>query len=614
MVRQLSYTSETTSETTSEPSSINFFQPDPKRDKRDSRYIYRAVAFILLTTALMGLNVYRLVQLQLIEGKQNRLRAEENRIRLLPIPSKRGLILDRNDQPLASNHLTRAVYLWPKEQTKQQWQKTAAQLSEVLNVPTEQILAKLEKVNYNSAAPVRVTSSVTPEAFVWVGENALQLPGVEIRSDSNRYYPHGDLAAHVIGYIGEATLEDLKAHPEYPMGMIVGKLGLEAGVNDKIAGVWGARLIEVNGQNQELRLLGEKPPITGTAMKLTLDLGVQKAAEDGIGYRRGAAVALNVKTGEVLAMASSPRFDPNTFTKPISTEEWERLQGEDNPFLNRTLQGYPPGSTFKIVSSAAGMGSGKFSPDSMIATSAAITVGGITFHEHSGGYGVIGFRDALAFSSNTFFYRLGMAIGADEIAKWAERFGVGTTDLELLKLTEGSTGFVPTPDNKEEIFGEPWYLGDTITMSIGQGAVLVTPLELAVMVATAANGGYRVKPHLLTEMTNTPETKPVPTGLDPAAINTIKEGLIGVVQYGTGQGMNDGTIPLTGGKTGTSEVLWQRSHSLFVGFGPANNPEIAVAVVIENGGYGSVAAAPVAKQMFQAYFGKKGEQGIGNRE
>ncbi|MEA5520591.1 penicillin-binding protein 2 [Limnoraphis robusta Tam1] len=598
MVRQLSISSETRSIDYSKPLS---------RDKRDHHSLYRAVAFILLITTLMGFSIYRLVQLQLIDGKQNRLRAEENRIRLLPIPSNRGLILDRHDQPLAANHQTRAVYLWPKEQTKAQWQKTAAQLSEVLDIPTEQIIAKLERVDYESAAPVRLTQSVTPEAFIWIGENALKLPGVKIHSDSNRYYPHGDVAAHVIGYIGEATLEDLKANPEYPMGMIVGKLGLEAGANDQLSGVWGARLIEVNAQNQEIRMLGEQAPVGGTTIKLTLDLAIQKAAEEGIGYRRGSAVALNVKTGEVLAMASSPRFDPNIFTKPISSEQWQLLQGEDNPFLNRTMQGYPPGSTFKIISSAAGMGSGKYTPGSVIATSDAITVGGITFHEHSGGYGVIGFRDALAFSSNTFFYNLGMDVGPEEIAKWAERFGIGTTDLKLLKLTEGSSGFVPTPDNKEKIFGEPWYLGDTITMAIGQGAVLTTPLELAVMVSTAANGGYRVKPHLLASMTNTPETKPVPTGLTPEAINTIKEGLVAVVEYGTGQGMKDG-LPLTGGKTGTSEVLGQRSHSLFVGFGPAANPEIAIAVVIENGGYGSVSAAPVAKQMFQTYFANKNKK------
>ncbi|MDY7021098.1 MAG: penicillin-binding protein 2 [Cyanobacteriota bacterium] len=587
---------------------MDFPKPASGREKRDSRYLYRAVAFILLTTALLGLSVYRLAELQLIGGKQNRLRAEENRIRLLPIPSNRGRIVDRNNQLLADNQMTRAVYLWPKEQTKAQWQETATKLSEVLEVPTQEIIEKLEKVDYQSAAPVRVSASITPEAFVWIGENSLQLPGVEVRSDANRYYPQGSLAAHVIGYIGEATRADLEANPEYPMGMIVGQLGLEAGANDQLAGVWGARLVEVDAQNKELRLLGERPSVGGTGIKLTLDIPLQRAAEQAIGYRRGAAVALKVKTGEVLAMASSPRFNPNLFTKPISSQDWESLQGEESPFLNRTLQGYPPGSTFKIISSAAGMGSGKFSPYSLIGTSAAITVGGITFHEHSGSYGVIGFRDALAFSSNSFFYRLGMAIGADEIAKWAKRFGIGTTDLKLLKLTEGSTGFVPTPDNKEEIFGEPWYLGDTVTMSIGQGALLATPLELAVMVAAAANGGYRVKPHLLADMTNTPETKPTPTGLEPEAVEKIKDGLIAVVQYGTAQGVNDGTIPLTGGKTGTSEVLWQRSHSLFVGFAPADKPEIAVAVVIENGGYGSVSAAPVAKKMFQTYFVNKNKK------
>ncbi len=598
MVRQLSFLSETRSLEISKPAT---------RNKRDNRYLYRAIAFILLTTVLTGLSVYRLVQLQLVEGKQNRLRAEDNRIRLLPIPSNRGRILDRNNQPLAENHLTRAVYLWPKEQTKEQWQKTAAKLSPVVGISTEQIITQLERVNYQSAAPVRISQSVTPEVFIWISENALQLPGVEIRSDSNRFYPHGDSAAHVIGYIGEATLEELKAKPEYPMGMIVGKLGLEAGAHDQLSGVWGARLVEVNAQNQEIRLLGEKPSVGGQTIKLTLDLAVQKAAEQAIGNRRGAAVALNVKTGEVLAMASSPRFNPNLFTKPISSEQWENLKRQDNPFLNRTLQGYPPGSTFKIVSSAAGMGSGHFSPGSVIATSDSITVGGITFHEHSGGFGVIGFRDALAFSSNTFYYRLGMTVGANEIANWAKRFGIGTTDLKLLKLTEGSRGFVPTPDNKEEIFGEPWYLGDTITMSIGQGAVLATPLELAVMVATTANGGYRVKPHLLANMTNTPETKPEPTGLSPEAIKKIKDGLVAVVEYGTGQAMKEG-LPLTGGKTGTSEVLHQRSHSLFVGFGPAQNPEIAIAVVIENGGFGSVAAAPVAKQMFQTYFANQNKK------
>lgn len=570
--------------------------------KREVRPLHRAVFLMLLATLAMGVHSFRLVQLQFIEGSKNRERAEENRIRLIPIPSNRGYILDRNDKPLAANHLTRALYVWPKEHSPEKWQEIAKMISPVIDIPSERILATIEKAGYQSGASVRISQSVTPESFIWLGEKAL--PGVEVRSESNRYYPQGNLAAQILGYIGEATGEDLKKHPEWPMGMTMGQLGIEAQANQKLSGVWGSRLIEVNSMNQELRELGEKESKGGENVKLTLDLELQKTAEATLGDRRGAAVALNAKTGEILAMASSPRFDPNMFTKPISQKQWEELQNGDDPFLNRALQGYPPGSTFKIVSSAAGMGSGKFSPDSVIGTYGSITVGGITFNEHSGGYGVIGFRDALAFSSNTFYYQLGMAVGPEAIAEWGKRLGIGNNSLKLLGLQEGSEGFIPTPEDKEKTYGEPWYLGDTVTMSIGQGAVLATPLELAIMVAAIANGGYRVKPHLLMDLTQTPEAKPERTGMKPEAVQVIKDGLVSVVQYGTAQGMNDGSIPLTGGKTGTSEVLGQTSHSLYVAFGPAQNPEIAIAVVVENGGYGSKSAAPIAKAMFQTYFAK----------
>ena len=389
------------------------------------------------------------------------------------------------------------------------------------------------------------------------------------------------------------------------MGMIVGQMGIEASSNEKIAGVWGDRLIEVKAQNQELRLIGETPPKPGEAVQLTIDLSMQKAAETALGNRRGAVVALDVKTGAGLVMASHPTFDPTLFTRKITKEEWETLQDAENPFLNRAMQGYPPGSTFKIVTSVAGLESGKFSPDSILGTSSYITVGGIDFNEHSGGYGNIGFREALAFSSNTFFYQVGISTGPEQISKWGHRLGIGKeTDLNLLGLGGGDRGQIPTPAQKEKIYKEPWYAGDTVTMSIGQGLVLMTPLEAAVMVSSIANGGYRVKPHLLTSMTGTPQTQRVHTGMKPSTVQVIKEGLIAVVAEGTGQAMNDGSIPLTGGKTGTSEVIGQKDHSLYVAFGPAEKPEIAIAVVVENGGFGSVAAAPIAKEVFQAYFGK----------
>ncbi|HLO47551.1 MAG TPA: penicillin-binding protein 2 [Kamptonema sp.] len=577
---------------------------------------YRALVLMLLATGLMSMHVFRLVQLQLVEGKQHRERAENNRIRLVPKPSNRGYILDRNGKPLAANRLTRSVYLWPKEQSPEQWKITASKLSSLLNVPVSDILYKLEQAGYQSYRPVRLSQSLTPEVFVMLGELAAEFPGVEMQAESSRYYPNGDVASHVIGYIGEATADDLKAHPEYPMGMIVGQMGIEASANREIAGVWGERLIEVNAQNievnaqnQEEQPLEKKAAKGGANVQLTIDLEMQKTAEKALGNRRGGVVAIDVKTGGVLVLASHPDFDPNMFTRKVSKKEWDRLQGEDKPFLNRALQGYPPGSTFKIVTSAAGIESGKFSADSMVGTSAFITVGGIQFNEHGGGYGYLGFRDALAFSSNTFYYQVGLATGPEQIAKWGSLLGIGeTTSLKILGLGGGSHGTMPTPELKEKLYGEPWYAGDTVTMSIGQGLVLVTPLEAAVMVGAIANGGYRVKPHLLASQTNTALTKPEPTGMKPETVNVIREGLIAVVQEGTGQGLNDGSIPLTGGKTGTSEVMGQQDHSWYVAFGPADKPEIAIAVVVENAGFGAVAAAPVAKEIFKTYFNGKAQK------
>lgn len=255
--------------------------------KRPSRPIHRAILLMLLATGLLGMHVSRLVQLQLVEGKQNRERAENNRVRLVPMPANRGHLVDRQGKLLAANNLARSVYLWPREQTPEQWKVTADKLSPLLKIPAQEILKKLKQVNPQSYRPVRLRQSLSPEVFVPLAEQVGQLPGVEVRPEANRYYPEGSLAAHVMGYIGEATEADLKAHPEYPMGMIVGQMGIEESSNSKIAGVWGDRLIEVNAQNQELRLIGETPPKPGEPVQLTIDLEMQKAAEQALGSRRG---------------------------------------------------------------------------------------------------------------------------------------------------------------------------------------------------------------------------------------------------------------------------------------------------------------------------------------
>ncbi|MBF2026099.1 MAG: penicillin-binding protein 2 [Oscillatoriales cyanobacterium C42_A2020_001] len=568
----------------------------------------RAIALILLGSALVAVCGARLAQLQILQGNYYRERAEKNRIALIPIPADRGNIIDRNGKLLAANRLARSVYLRPREQTKEQWAKTAEHLAPILNIPASEILDKLKQSGYRAAMPIRISRNLSLDAFVTLAEKNNQFPGIEIRGESNRYYPNGKLAAHVLGYISEATAADLKANPDYPVGMLVGQMGIERLANESLKGVWGGQVVEVDASGREIENLGIKQSISGEPVRVTLDVELQKTAEKALANRRGAAVVLDVKTGAVLALASGPAFDPNLFTRRISKAEWQELQNQDDPFLNRALQGYPPGSTFKVVTATAGMQSGKFFPDSTLMTYAAINLGGHLFHEHGAPQGVIGFRDALAFSSNTFFYQVGLATGPEQISKWGQSLGIGkVTDLGL---DGGSHGLIPTPAEKEKLFKEPWYGGDTVSMSIGQGLVQVTPLEMAVVYAAIANGGYRVQPHLLAAQTATPATKPQKIGLNPDTLAVIRQGLAAVVQQGTARRLNDGVIPPTAGKTGTAEVLGQRDNSLFAGFGPVNNPKIAVAVVVENGGYGAESAVPIAHEIYKTYFkSAKGKRG-----
>lgn len=566
--------------------------------------LFRAIVLVLLVSGLIGINLQRLVQLQLVQGVQLRERAENNRVRLIPIAAKRGSLQDRKGRILASSRLIRSVYLWPQEQPAERWPDTATKLSSLLKVSREEILQKLEQAGYDSRLSVKIVGDIDRSTFVAMAEQAGNLRGVEVRTEATRNYPNGTLAAHILGYTGEATREELEANPEYPMGAIVGKMGIERRANPTLQGVWGNRLIEANARGEEIQELGIEEPTSGKPMQLTLDLDLQKTVEKALGNRRGAAVVLDVKTGAVLAMASGPTFNPNIFSGKVTSKEWQRLQGPQKPFLNRALQGYPPGSTFKAVTSVAALQSGTYSPNSRVGTYSNITIGGITFKEHSSGYGVIGFRDALAYSSNTFFYQTGVNTGPEEISKWGRELGIGgSIDLKLLGIN-GNQGQIPTPAEKERMYGEPWHIADSVTMTIGHGLVLVTPLEMAVMAGTIANGGYRVQPHLLASLTNTQKTKPIKTALKPETINTVREGLIDVVRKGTARWLNDGTIPLTGGKTGTVELPGQSiDNAMYIGFAPAYNPEIAIGVAVEEGGYGSVGAAPIAHEVYKTYFG-----------
>ena len=561
---------------------------------------HRAIGLMAMTFLMIGSCGLRLVQLQLIQGAAHRERAEQNRVVLMPMPADRGNIVDRQGTLLAANRLARSVYLRPREQSKEAWAATAKRLAPILKIPAEEILEKLKQTGFRSAVPVRISRNLSLSAFITLAEQSTYFPGLEIRGESSRYYPNGKLAAHVLGYIGEATEKDLKAHPDYSMGTLVGQMGIERLANSKLQGVWGGQLVEVDATGRQVNSLGLKPAISGQSVRLTLDANLQKTAEKALANRRGAVAVLDIKTGAVLALASGPTFDPNLFTRRITKQEWQQLQSQENPFLNRALQGYPPGSTFKVVTAIAGMQSGKFSPDSTLMTYAAINLGGHLFHEHGQSQGVIGFRDALAFSSNTFFYQVGLAAGPEAIAQWGRKFGIG--DLKNIGLSGGGHGMIPTPAQKEKLFNEPWYGGDTVSMSIGQGLVQTTPLELAAVYAAIANGGWRLKPHLLADQSQTASMRPQKMGINPGTLAVIREGLKSVVAEGTARQLNDGSIPLTAGKTGTAEVVGQKDNAMFAGFAPFNNPKIAVAVVVENGGFGAESAVPIAHQIYKAYF------------
>jgi len=560
----------------------------------------RSVVLMLMSTMLVSACIVRLMELQLLQGQYHRERADQNRVALIPIPADRGNILDRNGKLLATNQLSRSLYLHPREQTEAQWQAIAQQLAPLLQISQNEILARLKQAGYRSAVPVRLLRNIPVTTYITVAEKQSQFPGLEIRAESSRNYPNGNLAAHIIGYIGEVTNADVKRQPNYPIGMIVGQTGIERQANDRLEGRWGSQLTEVDATGQAVSVLGDKPAIAGLPIQLTLDVTLQIAAERALKNRRGAVVVLDSKTGGILTMASGPTFDPNLFTRRISTTEWKKLQSQDNPFLNRAMQGYPPGSTFKILTAIAGIESGKFSPEAILPTYPSISLGGHQFHEHGGAsYGAIGFGEALTVSSNTFFYQIGLAAGPSELAKWGRRLGIGSS----ANLLEGKNdGSIPTPEEKEKLFGEPWYGGDTVSMSIGQGLVQMTPLEMAVMIAAIANGGYRVKPHLLAEQTSQPNLRPEKLGINAATLAVIRDGLVGVVKQGTARRLNDGSIPLTAGKTGTAEVPGQKDNAVYVGFAPADKPKIAVAIVVENGGYGAESAVPIAHEIYKTYF------------
>jgi len=586
--------------------------PSLHNSKKDTRTVGRGLQsiFLILFTllAVSGITA-RLVYLQIIEGAKLRHRAESNRIRLIAKQPERGNIFDRNGKLLASTRYPRSVYLWPMAHTKPSWSVVGPRLSKILDIPQDEIEDKLEQAGPNSASLIRIARDVNEAQVTALKEYADELPDVEINTEAVRYYPHGRELAHVLGYTRELTAEQLQKRKSqgYRLGDVIGQMGVEKAYEQVLRGEWGGQQVEVDGAGRPIRVLGEKQAKPGQDLHLTIDLDLQEAADKALGKHQGAIVAIDPRNGAILAMVSHPSYDPNIFSKQkLSQKDWDSVQGKNHPLVNRALSAFPPASTFKIITTTAGLESGKFSPDTVLETFGSLTVGGVTFGEwNHAGFGPLGFPGAIAMSSDTFFYQIGRKVGGPILSSWSHKYGFGQrTGIEL--SSEESKGLVPDERWKEKVFKLPWTIGDTINMSIGQGALQVTPLQSAIMFSVPANGGYRVKPHLLKDAEEKTNWRQ-PLEINSSTIRVLRDGLRRVVSMGTGKLLNVPSIPPASGKSGTAEAgLSRANHTWFGSYAPSNQPEITVVAFGENTGeHGGGMCGPMVLSVLETYFHHK---------
>jgi penicillin-binding protein 2 len=592
---------------------MSLIQPSSVRAKKITRsvgqnYQFWSIIFILSLVMVGGIG-WRLWYLQLVEAEKHTLQAENNRIRLIPKLPVRGNIFDRHGRLLASSRLSHSVFLWPKVAQRDDWLQTRLRLAQILAISESEIQKIIDKQGNDINTLVPIARSLNPAQITALAELSSDRDGLEVDIEAVRNYPNKDIAAHILGYTGEITdteLAELRSQG-YRLGDVVGQMGVEAAFEKELRGEWGGFQIEVDGSGKAIRTLGSKRARPGQDLQLTIDLNVQKAAETALGNRKGAIVALDPNTGEILALVSRPGFDPNIFSGRITNEIWRKLNAKGNPFVNRALRGFPPASTFKVITATAGIESGKFAPNTVLQTYGSLNIGGTIFRDWNGaGFGPLGFAGALQWSSDTFFYQVGKGVGGPTLIDWTRRYGFGKkTGIEL--TSEESKGLVADNTWKQKNYKLDWSVGDTVNMSIGQGFLQATPLQVAVMFAVPANGGYLVKPHLL--KSKEPVTKwRKSLNIKPETLKVIRQGLRAVVDSGTGKALNSPTIPPAAGKSGTAEAPPRENHIWFGGYAPLNKPEIVVVAFGEHegkdGGGGKI-AAPMVLKVMEAYFNSK---------
>jgi len=575
-------------------------------------------AFIVLFAVVL---FFRLWYLQVLKGATYQELAESNRIRPIKIRPPRGIIYDRNGRPMVENVLTFDISLVPEDASY--IEETIRRLAPIVKMKPEAIRDALEQAESvrGKYEPVKIKEEAPWDEVALAEARQEDLPGVIVEPEHRRYYPYGGMASHQFGYIGKLTRSQ-KKQEHTDTGLLVGQGGLEKVYEKLLSGTAGRRMIQVNAAGVKVKDLGIEEPKPGTDLYLTLDLDVQRAAEEGLGARAGSVVAMDPNSGEILALVSHPTYDPNLFPRGISPRDWVKLSNDpSHPLYNRAIQSvYPPGSTFKIVVSLAGLDSGKIDPQEKITCTGSLRTGRKTFRcWKKGGHGQVDFYKGLVESCDVYFYTMGDRMGFDLVAEYARRLGLGSkTDIAL---ADEKPGLIPTAAWKREKVHEPWYPADNFMNSIGQGFVLVSPIQAAQMIGAVANGGVFYQPMLL-KRTRSRETGAEKifslrvkrrTDFKPEALEAVRSGLLGVTSEAGGTAHGAATpLAAVAGKTGTAQVIEQKTaggklsattqdHAWFVGYAPADDPKIAVAVVVEHGGHGGAAAAPVAKKVIEEY-------------
>lgn len=581
------------------------------------------VCFVLLLS--------RLVYLQVVEHEELLEQAENNRTAVLPTVPPRGSILDRNGIVLANNYSAYTLEITPAKVAD--LEATIQALSEIVDIqPRDRRRFKRLREESKSFDSLPIRNRLTDEEVARFSAQRYRFPGVDIKARLFRQYPHGELGSHLIGYIGRINarekerIEEEDEDGNYRGTEYIGKLGIEQSYERELHGITGVQEVETSAGGRAIRRLSSRPAIPGKNIVLSIDIKLQKLIEDLYGPRRGALVAIDPNTGEVLAFVSKPTFDPNLFVDGIDQDSWQMLnESLDKPLLNRALRGtYPPGSTYKPFMALAALTTGKRSASTVINDTGSWTYGGHTFRSHGDqGLGAVDMVRSIVMSSNVYYYSLANEMGVDTIHDFMKPLGFG--QITGIDLPGEVRGVLPSTEWKRKTYKRPeqqkWYSGETISLGIGQGYNTFTMLQLATATSALANGGLRHTPRTVRAtqdaLTHQEQamTSPAPTtlGFSPEHLNVIRNGLIGVTTGGTSAQVFAGAGYLSAGKTGTAQAVTigqkdkynaakltehQRDHALYMAFAPADAPRIAVAAIVENAGFGAAHAAPIVRRIF----------------